>query len=522
MSDDPTLKQIDRDKLFALSVDMLVVANFSGTFDQVNPAWMRTFGWSEAELLKVTWRELVHPDDLRATREAGKRLFAGQAAVQFENRLQCKDGGWRWVSWNAFPVIAEQKIYAVVRDITAQKAAEAQQRELQDHQRQLTERLRESQKLEALGTLAAGIAHDFSNILATVLGNAALALDDLGPGHPAAARLQQINQAGHRAGELVRQVLAFGKNFAPELRPLALRGLVEQALERLSATLPAGVGLQLVLADEPFAALADAAQLHHVLDQLWRNAVQAFDGEPGRLELGLERWDRRTKLDAFADALPEGPYARLWLRDSGRGMDGATLQRIFEPFFTTRQAGRGSGLGLSAVHGIVSAHGGLVQVESLPGQGTTVHLLLPLTDKVSVQAAPERCTTEAGRTPRHVLYVDDDETVMTLMLALLERQGLRATGHRDPDAALDAVRAAPGGFDLVITDFNMPARNGLDLAADLVRIRADLPVVILSGYVSDRVRADAEKLGVRRVVSKGGSVDELNGLVRRLLDDLAS
>jgi PAS domain S-box-containing protein len=514
VSDADKLK-IDRDKLFNLSVDMLVVAHFGGTFDQVNPAWTRTFGWSEAELLKVTWRELVHPDDHLASREAGKRLFSGQAAVQFENRLRCKDGSYRWVSWNAFPVIAEQKIYAVVRDITAQKAAEDRQRELQ-------ERLRESQKLEALGTLAAGIAHDFNNILATVLGNAALALDELGPGHPAAARLQQINQAGRRAGELVRQVLAFGKNFAPELTPLTLRGLVEQAVDRLSATLPAGVGLQLLLADEPFAALADAAQLHHVLDQLWRNAVQAFDGEPGRLELGLERWDRRTKLEALADALPDGPFARLWLRDSGRGMDGATLQRIFEPFFTTRQAGRGSGLGLSAVHGIVAAHGGLVQVESLPGQGTTVHLLLPLTDKASVHDNPGEAAAAAARAPRHVLYVDDDETVMTLMLALLERQGLRATGHRDAAAALDAVRSAPHGFDLVITDFNMPARTGLDLAADLVRIRADLPVVILSGYVSDSVRAEAGKLGVRRVVSKGGSVDELNGLVRRLLDELAT
>ena len=520
-------KQADRDKLFDLSIDMLVVAHFGGTFDQVNPAWMRTFGYTEAELLSITWREMVHPDDQAASRDVGKQLFSGQPSVRFENRLRCKDGSYRWVSWNARPVVAEQKIYAVVRDITEQKAAEARQQQLQDQ-------LREAQKLEALGTLAAGVAHDFNNIIATVVGHAALARDDVGPHHPALPRLRQITQAGRRAGELVRQLLAFGRSVAPELRPLPLRGIVEAAVDELSATLPAGVGLHLQLCDEPLDMQADAAQLRHALRQLWSNACQAMEGRPGRLELGLERWDRTQRLQGLAAAMPskERGHARLWLRDSGRGMDAATLARIFDPFFTTRPVGQGTGLGLSAVHGIVTAHGGLVHVESLPGRGTTVHLLLPLehlADQPAVRAAPAAGNAMPAepaavgpRRPHHVLYVDDDETVMVLMESLLQRQGYRVTGHNDADAALRAVRGEPHGFDLVITDFNMPSRTGLDLAADLVGIRPDLPVVILSGYVSEGVRTQAAQLGVRSVVSKGGSIDELGAVVRRILADIAA
>jgi PAS domain S-box-containing protein len=524
-------KQADRDTLFDLSIDMLVVAHFGGTFDQVNPAWARTFGYTEEELLRITWRQMVHPDDQAATREAGKQLFGGQPTVRFENRLRCKDGSYRWVSWNARPVPSVQKIYAVVRDITEQKAADARQQQLQDQ-------LREAQKLEALGTLAAGIAHDFNNIVATVVGHASLARDDVPPQHPVQARLTEITQAGRRAGELVRQLLAFGRSVVPELRPLALDTLLRATADELSATLPPGVALHLQLPAEPLAARADAAQLRHALQQLWTNACQALDGRAGRIELGLERWDPTQRLQALGAVMApdaQRPHARLWLRDSGRGMDSQTLARVFDPFFTTRPVGQGVGLGLSAVHGIVGAHGGRVHVESLPERGTTVHLLLPLDDEdfpssrpepvrpMAAEAAPASTARPAEpvgpRRPHHVLYVDDDETVMLLMESLLQRQGYRVTGHNDPDAALRAVRGQPDGFDLVITDFNMPARTGLDLARDLVDIRPDLPVVILSGYVSEGVRARAAEVGVRSVVSKGGSIDELGAVLRRILAD---
>ncbi|CAG1019695.1 Sensor histidine kinase TmoS [Burkholderiaceae bacterium] len=338
-----TSEQAERDRLFSLSLDMLCVAGFDGRLKQVNPAWTRTLGWSEAELLALSWKDLVHPEDRRATRAAGVALFSGRPTACFENRYRCKNGSYRWLSWNAHPLVDERTVVAVVRDITGQKAAEAARLEVEA-------RVRESQKLEALRTLAGGMAHDFNNLLAAVLGNAALALEEVGDAHPARERLQQIATAGRRAGELVGQILAFSKSSSPVA--------------------------------EAEAACAAAA-----------------------------------------------PQAEV----------------------------------------------------------------------------------------QHVLYVDDDETVMILMNALLQRAGYRVTCHSDPLAAVSAVRARPETFDLIITDFNMPALTGLDLAADVARIRADLPVVIHTGHVCDAVRHEAARIGVRSVVHKGGSFDELGTVVHGIL-----
>lgn len=503
--------QAQRDRLFQLSLDMLCVAGFDGYFKQVNPAWSRTLGWSEAELMRFSWKDLVHPDDRRASREAGIALFAGKPSVCFENRHRCKDGSYRWLSWDAYPVVPEQTIFAVVRDITAQKAAEAARADLEA-------RLHESQKLEALGTLAGGIAHDFNNIIAAVLGNAALALEDLSASHPAAERLREIHRAGRRAGELVRQILAFSRNFSPQLSRHALKALVEPIVAALRADAPAGVSLEVLLSDEPLWVMGDPVHLRQVLLNLFSNACQSLHGQPGRIELGLEAVEFAAGSIRRPSGLAPGRYARFWMTDSGSGMDPATLVRIFEPFFTTRAVGRGVGLGLSVVHGIVSSHHGAIEVDSTPGLGSSFHVYLPLVQPSETRPAAPAVPVPAPRTDvQHVLYVDDDETVMTLMDALLRRAGYRVTCHCDPVAAVSAVRDRPDAFDLVITDFNMPVLTGLGLAADVARIRADLPVVIHSGHVCEAVRHEAARIGVRQVVDKGGSFEELGAVVQRLL-----
>jgi len=503
--------QAERDRLFHLSLDMLCVAGFDGYFKQINPAWSRTLGWSEEELLSMSWKELVHPDDHQSSRDAGAALFAGNPSVFFENRHRCKDGSYRWLSWNAYPLVAEQTVFAVVRDVTVQKAAE-------QARSQLEARLRESQKLEALGTLAGGIAHDFNNILATVLGNAALAMEDLGAPHPAADRLRQITRAGLRAGDLVRQILAFSKNFSPDLSKQPLRPLVQSSVSALQPGLPIGITLELSLSDEPMPVLADPVHLHQVVVNLCGNAFHSLHGLPGDVAVGAEPVTLDAGCDRRPGGLPPGRYARLWVSDTGAGMDAATLRRIFEPFFTTRPVGQGVGLGLSAVHGIVSSHNGAITVDSTPGLGSTFNVYLPLlTEDSEAPRPPEtRPATPAGEV-QHVLYVDDDETVMVLMDTLLQRAGYRVTCHSDPLAAVSEVRARPQAFDLVITDFNMPALTGLGLAADVARIRADLPVVIHSGHISETVRSEAARLGVRGVVHKGGSFDELGAVVQRIL-----
>jgi PAS domain S-box-containing protein len=505
--------QLERDRLFQLSLDMLCVAGFDGYFKQINPAWSRTLGWSQQELLAFSWRDLVHPEDRRISREAGIALFSGKPTVCFENRHKCKDGSYRWLSWNAYPVVEDQTIFAVVRDITEQKAAERAAAELEL-------RLRESQKMEALGTLAGGIAHDFNNILATILGNTTLAIEDVGFGHPAFDRLRRIDTAGQRAGDLVRQILAFSSNFSPKLSAQPLRPLLEAALTTLRAERPAGVVFDCALSDEPLWALADSVHLQQVLIKLCGNAFLALQGRPGRVEVGLAPVLLDGAEPQRPGGLAPGSYARLWVADTGIGMDTATRTRIFEPFFTTRPVGQGTGLGLSAVHGIVASHNGAIVVDSAPAKGSRFDVYLPLTAAPQPAAAPAaaRVPKPAAQQSAHVLYVDDDETVMVLMDALLRRAGYRVTCHSDPCVAVSAVRDMPQSFDLIITDFNMPVLTGLGLAADVASIRADLPIVFHSGHITEAVRAEAARLGVRSVVNKGGSFDELGAVVHRILE----
>ena len=386
-----------------------------------------------------------------------------------------------------------------------------------DRERQSLEtQLRESQRIESIGTLAGGIAHDFNNILAAILGNVALARDDIGANHPAHRSLEEIRKAGSRARDLVQQILAFGRRQPHSLKAQALQPLVEEAVTLLRSTLPSSVTLTCTLSPTPLHAEADATQIHQVLMNLCTNAWHALQGRPGQIVVGLEPWVGAAS--GGPKSLAPGAYAHLWVQDSGIGMDAATRARIFEPFFTTKPTGQGTGLGLSVVHGIVASHRGAIDVESALAQGTTVHLYLPTTDAVPLPesiAAPTPAL--AAGLGQHVLYVDDDEVIVLMVERLLTQAGYRVTTFTDGQAAVDAVQAAPAGFDLVITDFNMPAYTGIDVARALAKIRADLPVVISSGYISEELQTAAAALGVRSLLQKQNTLEELMPLVRGIL-----
>ena len=399
----------------------------------------------------------------------------------------------------------------VARDLTARLVAEASLHALEAQ-------LRESQKMEAVGTLAGGIAHDFNNILGSILGNIRLAQQDVGTVHPAQARLAQIHKAASRARSLVQQILAFSRRQAQEFVSRPLRPVVEETLMLLRSTLPAQVALDALLDETPMYVLADATQMQQVLMNLCTNAWHALKDGTGRIEVGLAPVD----LHARRGGLAPGRYAHLWVGDDGSGIDPAVRARIFDPFYTTKPVGQGTGLGLSVVHGIVCAHHGAITVDSTPGRGTTFHLHFPLLDNNGVAALSdwtdlaETAAAPAGH-GEEVLYVDDDE-VMTLMVeGLLARQGYRVTTYQDASEAVAAVRREPRRFDLVVTDFNMPGLTGLDMARTFAALRPGLPVVISSGYISEQLRADALAAGVRWVMNKESTFEDLPGLVRRLL-----
>jgi PAS domain S-box-containing protein len=396
-------------------------------------------------------------------------------------------------------------------DITEQREAEARRRTLE-------QQLREAQKLEAIGTLAGGIAHDFNNLLGSMIGNVALAREALALDHPARAPLDQIRQAGKRGRSLVQQILAFSRRQSTDMAPRALQPLVRETVALMRSTLPSGVSLDMVLPEEAVVVQADANQLQQVLVNLCTNAWHALDGQSGHITIGLESLPVEplaAREPGVADAVP---MAHLWVRDDGVGMDEATLQRVFEPFFTTKPVGGGTGLGLSVAHGIVTEHRGRITIDSAPALGSTFHVWLPLCAEVA-EPTP---VAESGLLPlqgsgQHVLYIDDDDIMTVMVEALLQRAGFRVTTCQDAVRALTAVGEQPLAFDLVVTDFNMPRLSGIEVAYALASIRRDLPVVISSGYLSDELRREAQRAGVRALLQKENTLEELGALVQRLL-----
>ena len=370
--------------------------------------------------------------------------------------------------------------------------------------------LRETHKLEAIGTLAGGIAHDFNNILGAILGNVALASDAINPDHPAATPLLQIKKAGLRARSLVQQILAFSRRQPHELVAQPLRPVVDETLALLRSTLPSSVQLDAVLCHEAVWACADATQIQQVLVNLCTNAWHALVDGRGRIEVGL--------------ALAPDHHALLWVSDDGMGMDTATRARIFEPFFTTKPVDAGTGLGLSVVHGIVSEHGGRIEVATAPGRGSRFSITLPLADAGvdSRPSGPSSLMPLDDGCGGRVLYVDDDESMALVVEGLLRRAGYEVTVFNDARAALAALRARPDAVDLVITDYNMPHCSGVELAREVARLRAGLPVVISSGYITDALRAEAASVGVRQVMHKENTLEELGPLARRLIDGTPS
>jgi two-component system cell cycle sensor histidine kinase/response regulator CckA len=452
----------------------------------------------------------------------------------------------RWALCNAF---AENNNLGGLRhvvltfvDITSLQAAQREQKALQLQ-------LSQSQKMEALGTLAGGVAHDFNNILAAILGNAELARQDVAANELAAQSLNEISTAARRGRELVRQILAFSRQQPMERKRVSMRAILAECCGLLKPAMPSNVKLGTACGPGDLSVLADATQLGQVLLNLGTNALHAFAGQPGQLTMQVNRFPVGSSL--VPSTLPKTwlGVIRLQVIDNGCGMNEATRQRIFEPFFTTRKLGTGTGLGLPVVLGVVEGHGGVIEVQSQPGEGATFNLYFPAavtdpgegyvdsgwpqgkalldsnelehsdlkgpSDASSVQN--ETMTTEPPISKRHVLYLDDDDTLVFLVRRLLERRGYTVTTFTDQQAAIDAVREQPQAFDLLITDFNMPGMSGLDVARAVLAINPELPVAVASGYITDELQTEAVAAGVREVVFKTDAVEDFCAVVAKLV-----
>ncbi len=396
------------------------------------------------------------------------------------------------------------------RDLTARKSAEAQRVALETQ-------LRESQKMQAMGTMAGGIAHDFNNILSAILGNVDLAKQDTAPNAPALTSLQEIDKAGRRARNLVRQILTFSRNEPPKRVAIQLAEVVQETVRLVRVTLPPGVDLQVDMEEDNPSVLADAIQVEQAVLNLCTNAVLAVGSNKGvvRVRLGSSRLEQPL---AGRMGLQPADYVTLQVSDTGSGMAQETLERIFEPFFTTRQVGQGTGLGLSVVHGIMQTHQGAVDVQSQLGQGSQFTLYFPVTPHAAVAPTVEAATPAPihGK-GRHVMYVDDDQALVFLVARVLKRKGFTVTTFTDPFDAEQALRQDPQAFDLLVTDYNMPGYSGVDLLRAAKALRADLPVALASGYVTPEIEQSAMQAGASALIYKPNDVNELCETVQRLI-----
>lgn len=393
-------------------------------------------------------------------------------------------------------------------------------RRLEEEKCALEKQVRMAQKMESLGTIAAGIAHDFNNIITGINGFAELAESRVENDPLLMDYLAMVRKSGNRAKDLVRQILVFCRQREQRPTIMRLNPVVKESIKLLRATLPPEIELKSRLVEALPSVMADPTQIHQVIMNLCTNARQAMP-EGGVMTVSLDsvRFDR---ADPLRD-LKAATYVELLVKDSGIGMSGEVLERIFEPYFTTKEREEGTGLGLSVVHGIIKAIGGAVLVDSIPGKGSSFRVLIPALDIDAGAGEGESVRTQELRGGERILFVDDELAISATVSAIMENYGYQATVVNSPKEALRIFKEGPHGFDLVITDYAMPYMTGIVLARELLALRQDLPIILVSGY-ADLIgsKETSRSLGFRRVLYKPFTGTELLSTVRGLFDGLGN
>ncbi|MGP8330523.1 MAG: PAS domain S-box protein [Methanosarcinaceae archaeon] len=398
----------------------------------------------------------------------------------------------------------------VIGDITGRKQAEEEKARLETQ-------LRRSQKLETIGTLAGGIAHDFNNILTPIMGYTDMALSDLAPSNPLCEDLKHILKGANRAKDLVEQILLFSKQVKKERKPLALHLIVKEAIKLLRPSIPSTIEIRQRIDASCDKVLVDATQMHQVIINLCTNAWQAMEENGSMLTIELKQVEVDAATAKLYLNLNEAEYVRLTVIDTGSGMDTATLERIFEPFFTTKPVDKGTGMGLSVVHGIVRGHQGDILVYSEPGKGSTFHVYLPIV-KAEVEAEKKEKETIVGG-QESILIIDDEKAVANILKKILERLGYQVDASNSSPEALKIIRQQPDKYDLVISDLTMPNMTGLDLSEKLQQLRSGFPVIIMTGYGDSLTSATQQQYGIKQVIGKPVAMRELALAVREVLDN---
>ncbi|HEY2677335.1 MAG TPA: ATP-binding protein [Steroidobacteraceae bacterium] len=441
---------------------------------------------------------VMHPDDVPHFDTSLRDHFSGRTPrYQCDYRIRQPNGEWHWLRarGRCLRDAAGDPIRFVgsSSDVTAQKQAQADKEQLEGQ-------LRQSQKMEAIGTMAGGIAHDFNNVLGAILGYGELAQQNSPDGSPLRRYLDNVMHAAERARLLVEGILGFSRSGLGERAPVNIRSVVSETLELLDASLPARIRLESRINAGDAAVIGDATYLHQVAMNLCTNAMQAME-HGGVLGVILECVEVSESRTLSRGSLTPGPYVRLIVSDTGAGIPTAVLERIFDPFFTTKSIGEGTGLGLSVVHGIVADLGGAIGVATEAGRGTRFEIWLPVAGEISTPALEAERMLPRGK-GEAIMIVDDERALVALAEEITAGLGYEPVGFASSSAALRTFKAAPQRFDVVLTDESMPDLTGTELAREIRQIRPTLPIIVMSGYGGSQLANRAAEIGVNAVLRK--------------------
>ncbi|MCA1787134.1 MAG: response regulator, partial [Desulfobacteraceae bacterium] len=441
-------------------------------------------------------------ENLRKVRDTGETIIIETLA----NDIKGNDV---WLESALIPVFNNN---GDIEYLTVVSADTTWRKEDERNKKRLEEQLNQIQKMEAIGTLAGGIAHDFNNILFPVIGYADMLLDETPTDSPDRKSLEQIHTGALRARELVHQILAFSRQEKSELAMMKIQPIVKEVLKLIRSTIPTTIAIKQYLSSDCGPVKADPVQIHQIIMNLATNAYHAMAETGGTLTVSLKEIQVETP-DPLSPDLQPGPYACLSVADTGTGMDKVTVEKIFDPFFTTKKKGKGTGMGLSVVHGIVKAMNGVIQVQTEPGRGTAFHLFLPVTGKSAAENEPLIKEPLVGGT-EHILLVDDEKPVITIEKHLLSRLGYQVTSCTGSTEALEMFAADPNRFDMVITDVAMPKMSGDKLAGEMHTIRPDIPILLCTGFSETMTDEKMAAAGVKGLLMKPFVITDLDKKLR--------
>ena len=487
------------------SLDPIVVYDMEGRVTFFNPAFTRIFGWTLEERLGKKMDLFVPEETWPETQKMIEKVLVGESFSGFETLRYTKERSVVHVSMSAaiYKDPNGNPIGSVInlRDITEQKKLEGQ--------------LQHALKMESIGTLAGGIAHDFNNIIGIILGNTELAMDDIPEWNPARLNLKEILTASRRAKDMVRQLLSFARKTQLEKKPTNIIPIVKDALKLLRSSLPTSIELRQNIAKNVSTILADPTQINQVLINLCTNAGHSMpDG--GIIEVTLENVELNEDATAQYTDLTPGWYVNLTVSDTGQGIAPGEIDRIFDPYFTTKEPGKGTGMGLAVVHGIVKGHNGLITVKSELGKGSTFSIFFPAIEKQAI------LETEAGEElpigDERILFIDDEPSLVKMGHQILERLGYKVASTTSPIEALKLFRSKPDQFDLVITDLTMPEMTGDKLLKEILNIRPDIPVILCTGFSEKIDEKEANAIGAAHYIEKPLDQHDFAFNIRKVLD----